>query len=315
MPNPTITPQNFTRGTSEMTLDQFNQQLRQSPLYATWMAQNGIRTDKPIKLSKQQQKAFAAYLTQNGVPVPKDFHIDEAGNFNQKSRLKRNLIIAGIGVGAAVGAPILLGALGGGAGAAGAAGVALPGSIGGGTVAALPGALGAGGGLAAGGAGAVTGASVAGAATAAAKSPSLWSKISGKDLLEVGVPAGAQVAGALIGANAQKAAAKMEADAAREALAWQKDVYAERQRQLAPAIGVGNGATMKLGDLMGIQAPAGGYQPNLPQTAQATQRQPTAATPGAAPAMVPMRAPTGQVSMVPQDQVSHYEQRGATRVV
>ena len=314
MPNPTITPQNFTRGTSEMTLDQFNQQLRASPLYATWMAQNGIRTDKPIKLSKDQQKAFAAYLTQNGVPVPKDFHIDEAGNLNQKSRVKKRLLIGGAIAGAAIGAPYLLGALGAGGGAAAAGGVALPGGIGGGTVAALPGALGAGGGLAAGGAGAVTGASVAGAATAAAKSPSLWSKISGP-VIEAGIPAGAQVAGALIGANAQKSAAKMEADAAREALAWQKDVYAERQRQLAPAIGVGNGATMKLGDLMGIQAPAGGYQPTLPQTAQATQRQPAAAAPGGGAGMVPMRAPTGQVSMVPQDQVPHYEQRGATRVV
>lgn len=314
MPNPTINSADFSRGgTSEITLDQFNQQLRASPLYATWMAQNGIRTDKPIKLSKDQQKAFAAYLAQNGVPVPKDFHIDEAGNLNQTSRLKKRLLIGGTIAGAVVGAPYLLGALGAGGGAAAAGGAALPGGIGGGTVAALPGALGAGGGLAAGGAGAVTGASVAGAATAA-KSPSLWSRISGP-IIEAGIPAVANVAGTVIGANAQKRAAELEAQAAREALAWQQDVYAERQRQLAPAIGVGNGATMKLGDLMGIQAPAGGYQPNLPQTPQATQRQPTAAAPGAATGMVPMRAPTGQVSMVPQDQVSHYEQRGATRVV
>lgn len=311
MPNPTITPQNFTRGTSEMTLDQFNQQLRQSPLYATWMAQNGIRTDKPIKLSKDQRQNFATFLQSNGVPIPKDFHVDEAGNFNQKSRVKGRIIkgalIGGAAAGAIFGAPVLLGHLGMGGG-----GIALPGSIGGGTVAALPGALGAGGGLAAGGAGAVTGATVAGAIPAAAKAPSLWSKLSGP-IIEAGIPAAANVAGAMIGANATKSAAKMEADAAREALAWQKDVYAERQRQMAPAIGVGNGATMKLGDLMGIKAPEGGYQPNLPQTPQAAQRQPTA--PGAATGMVPMRAPTGQVSMVAPDQVSHYEQRGATRVV
>lgn len=330
MPNPTIDSGHFSRGgTSEVTLDQFNQQLRSSPLWATWMAQNGIRTDRPIKLSKNQQKAFAAFLQQNGVPIQKDFHIDEAGNLNQKSRTGRNLKIAAIAGGVALGGLGLAGigplaALGGSsAGAAGVAGSA-PTLGGGATLAgnlAGAGALGAGGsaagtvGLGALGAGAGAAGTAAGTSAAtAAGHAGLWGKIGGL-AVEQGIPAAANIIGTKMQVNAERDAAKMQADAAREALDWQKEQYAQRQRQLAPAIGVGNGATVRLGELMGIQTPQGGYGP---QTQTGVHGQPTNPAPTAQqPAtinMVPMRAPTGAVKMIPEAQVPHYEQLGAVRV-
>ena len=60
MPNPQGSDAFTRKGTAEVTLDQFNQQLRMSPAWATWMAQNGVRTDRPVRLSKDQQKALAA---------------------------------------------------------------------------------------------------------------------------------------------------------------------------------------------------------------------------------------------------------------
>jgi len=320
MTTPAIAPSTFTRDTSATTLDRFNQQLRISPAYQTWMAQNGIRTDRPIKLSKQQRESFAAYLTSQGLTIPKDFHIDEAGNLNQTANIKKRVTIAAI-IGGAVAAPYLIGALGAGGAAAGAGATGAAGPAG-------AGAAGAAGAGAAGGAGAATGAAVAGTA-AAAGSSSLWGRIAGT-LVETGIPVAANLLGTKIATDAQKEAAALEAAGAKEALDWQKQVYAERQRQLAPSIGVGNAATVRLSELMGIPTPAGGYQPNLPQDGggaapgapstpaipqpqpqppqQAVPRNPTSAQP------VPMRAPNGQVSLVPFDQVPHFEQRGAVRV-
>lgn len=313
MPNPKGSD-SFTRGgTSEVTLDQFNQQLRNSPLWATWMAQNGIRTDRPIKLSKDQQKAFAAFLQSNGVQVPKDFHIDEAGNLNQTSRTGRNLKIAAIAGGVALGGlglagigPLsaLHGVVAGGAGAAGGAGGAA-------------GATGAATGTAAGTAAGTTAAKVAGTAIAS-KTPSLWSKIAGP-LVETAVPAVAGVVGTKMQVDAQKRAADMEAQAAQQALDWQKEQYAQRQRQLAPAIGVGNAATVKLGELMGIRTPEGGYGPQTQVDrggvpVQSPAQMGTTAAQPAPVEMVPMRAPNKQVKMVPASEVAHYESLGAVAV-
>lgn len=313
MPNPTGSDTFTRKGTSEVSLDQFNQQLRQSPLWATWMAQNGIRTDRPIKLSKDQQKAFAGYLQSNGVAVPKDFHIDESGNLNQTSRTGRNLKIAGILGGVALGGLGLagLGPLGGvlggasGAGAAGGAGAAA-------------GATGAATGTAAGtaagvGAGTTAGTTAAGIAGTAGKS--LWSKIAGP-LIEQGIPSVAGVIGTKMQVDAQKRAADIEAQAAKEALDWQKQQYAQRQSQLAPSIGVGNAATVKLGELMGIRTPEGGYQPTTQidrggvPTAQ-PQQAASVASAAAPQQLVPMRAPNGATKLVSPAEVAHYQQLGA----
>lgn len=309
MPNPTVQAGAFTRkGTSEVTLDQFNRQLRQSPLWATWMAQNGIRTDRPIKLSKDQQKAFAAYLQTNGVPVPKDFHIDAAGNMNQTSRTGRNLKIAGIVGGVALGG-------------LGLAGIGPLGGVLGGATGGAGAATGGAGAATGAGAGTSAGSAVASGAIAVAKKPSLWSKIAGP-LVEQGIPAAAGLVGTKMQVDAQKRASDIEAQAAQQALDWQKQQYATRQNQLAPAIGVGNAATVKLGELMGIRTPEGGYRAEtqidrggvpVQQPSNMGSSGATGATaPGGQPTdMVPMRAPSGMVKMVSAAEVPHYQQLGA----
>lgn len=191
---------------------------------------------------------------------------------------------------AAVAAPYLLGALGGGAGGYIGADVAS-------TAASAGGA----------------GAAAAGAGAAAA-SGGLWGKIAGP-LVSTGIKAATDLYGTKMQVDASKQAAETAAKAAEEALAWQKDVYGQRQTQLAPAIGVGNAATLRMGDLMGLQAPEGGYAP--PPSSQPAPAAPPAApapvsTPVPAAPAVKMRAPTGQIAMVPQDQVDHYRALGAT---
>jgi hypothetical protein len=142
-----------------------------------------------------------------------------------------------------------------------------------------------------------------------------------------GISAGANLYGTKMQVDANQRAAETAAKSAEEALAWQKDVYGQRQRQLAPAIGVGNAATLKLGDLMGLQAPAGGYQPPASsQPAPPAPVDPNAGTPhGANPngapttgqavpraqALVPMVDPNGRAIQVPADRVAEATAHGA----
>lgn len=126
-----------TRKTSEYELDQFNKQLRSSPLYQNFMRQRGLRTDGHVKLSDKQQKELEQSMARAGFPVPKGMHIDQGGNLNQKSTLVRNVVIgaalaagtiATLGAAGVIGGGVLGTGIGGGAGAgaagAGAAGTA-----------------------------------------------------------------------------------------------------------------------------------------------------------------------------------------------
>lgn len=202
---------------------------------------------------------------------------------------------------AAVIAPWALGAIGG-AGGTTALGSMLPGAEGG---------------VAAGAAGAGTGVGAGVGATAAATGSGLWSKLA-SPLITTGIQAGTNLLGTKMQVDASKDAAKIEAQSAKEALDWQKAVYGQRQEQLAPAIGVGNGATLALGNLMGIRAPEGGYHaPPAPGAAPAAAAAPATPAPASTPAQpqtVQMRSPTGQVQAVPVEQVQHYQQLGATVV-
>jgi len=98
------------RGTSEQQLDQWNQAMRQSPIYLNFMRQNGLPTDGHVKLSRGHQGALESALLAGGFKIPSGMHIDQGGNLNQKNRLVRNVAI-GAGLAA------------GGLGAAGAFGV------------------------------------------------------------------------------------------------------------------------------------------------------------------------------------------------
>lgn len=152
-------PSTPDRKTSEAELNQFNQQLRASPLYAQFMSSQGLVPGRAVKLSRRQQGQFEDVLRAHGVPIPSGMHIDNAGNLNQKNRLARNIGIAAAATGLALtGAGAAgIGPLSGlGAGATGAAGAA----------GAIP-SVGATGGIAAGAFPAIagtTGASLAGAA-------------------------------------------------------------------------------------------------------------------------------------------------------
>lgn len=104
-------PNHYTRGTGEGEVDRFNQWLRSQP----WWAQ--IRGAGQGDFTDQQRSQVEHELAARGIDLPGSFHIDEGGNINQKSRVKRNLAIAGaigggiLTAGAATGA---FGALGGG---------------------------------------------------------------------------------------------------------------------------------------------------------------------------------------------------------
>lgn len=144
-------PEGFTRSTGEDEIDRFNQWMRAQPFWES------IKGNSP-GFNDQQQSRLVQTLAQRGIHVPGSFHIDEAGNFNQKGRGKKVALIAGIAGGVAAslfGVPGLFpGVLSGGSAATPAAaldlGPALDGgaSFGGAAAGAGAGAAGAGAGAA-----------------------------------------------------------------------------------------------------------------------------------------------------------------------
>jgi hypothetical protein len=119
-----------TRKTDQSQVDQWNAQMRQSPVYLQYMQSQGLPTDGRVKLSKSQQEGLEKALAAAGMPVPGGMHIDQGGNLNQKNRLVRNTAIAaGIAAGGYFAAPAIAGALGAGGAASGAGAAALPTSL------------------------------------------------------------------------------------------------------------------------------------------------------------------------------------------
>lgn len=316
---------------SEAQIDQVNQWMRGTDWYQAYLRAWGQKPDS-VKLTKAQRKTLLNAARAQGVEITDDVEIDPGGNFNPKGhKLRNTLIVAGI-----AGATIAtMGAAGVFAGAGGAAGAGSGAAAGGAAAAAGAGipAAATTAAVTGGTTAAVTAGTRAAAAGAGARGSGLWGNVA-RTALEVGVPAGAAIFGTKMQVDANKAAADAELEAAREALDWQKQVFAIRQRQLAPTIGVGNQATMQLGHLMGYKPPEGGYQPELPTdynaggTAQprqpAPQRQP-GPTPPTAPTAQPraagtqggqvlMRSPNNQLAMVPANAVEHYKARGAVIV-
>ncbi len=342
-------------GDKEAEINADNQWMRAQPWYQGYLASIGQRPDN-VKLTKKQRGQLLKLAQANGVEVDEGkIEVDPAGNFNPKGHKLRNAVIIGaLGAGVAFGAPALASALsstGGaagaagagasgasGAGAAGAAGAAAPlastgtvglaslpsaaGSslMGAGGSAALTGAAGGGVSLGAMGAGSVmptAAGSTATTAGAAGGSGSLWGKIAQYGAAPIG-----NVVGSAISANAQKKAAELEAQAAKEALEWQKQQYGVRQRQLAPAINVGNASTVRLADLMGLSAPNGGaWDTAPPETQPGYVPPPAQAAPRGAPAqrqppvdMVQVLSPRGTRGFIPRAQLDAALKAGATQV-
>lgn len=114
-------PNKFTRSTGEDEIDRYNQWMRSQP----WWQQ--ARGTGQGNFSDDQRKQLEATMASQGINLPKEFHVDEGGNINQKSRVKSRIvkgaIAAGLGltgVGLAGMGPLagLGGAIGGGSGAA-----------------------------------------------------------------------------------------------------------------------------------------------------------------------------------------------------
>lgn len=131
--NPFGDPNKFTRSTGEDEVNRFNSWMRSQP----WWQQ--IRGSGTGDVTPAQEQQIAQAAQAQGITVPHDFHIDQGGNFNQKSRTKRNLIIAGLAGAAALSGGAALGAFGGmgaaGAGGAAAGGAGAAGAAGAGTLA------------------------------------------------------------------------------------------------------------------------------------------------------------------------------------
>jgi len=81
-----------TRKTSEGDLNTYNQQLRTSPLWQGYMAKLGRPADHTLTLSEDERDDFTNFLRANGITVPKGMKVDQAGNFNQKNTLVKNLL-------------------------------------------------------------------------------------------------------------------------------------------------------------------------------------------------------------------------------
>lgn len=204
--NPFGDPNKFTRSTQESEVNAFNSWMRSQPWWQNIKAQGGNGD-----ISDQQQKAIVQAAQANGISVPKDFHIDEAGNFNQKSRVKRNLIIgAAIGGAALTGGLALSGAfagsggaaIGGAAGTTGAGGTLGATTIGTGFLPAIAGGTG------------ISSAGLGAGAGAAASAAGAGSKFAGlgKSLLNKGgLEAGSRMLGAFSENEAQNRGVGLEA--------------------------------------------------------------------------------------------------------
>ena len=91
-------PSGFNRSTGEDEINRFNQWMRGQDWYT------GLRGGMGNgDLSKDQRRSLTDAMNRAGIPLPKDFIIDQGGNLNQKSRTGRNLKIAGAVGGAALG--------------------------------------------------------------------------------------------------------------------------------------------------------------------------------------------------------------------
>jgi hypothetical protein len=65
-------------------LDQFNDAMRQSPAWRSFMQRNGQPLDgRPIRLSEGQRQSLASELRRAGFALPNGVEVDPAGNINQ----------------------------------------------------------------------------------------------------------------------------------------------------------------------------------------------------------------------------------------
>jgi hypothetical protein len=144
--------------------------------------------------------------------------------------------------------------------------------------------------------------------------------------IAIGVSAGVGLIGAKMSSNAAKNAAATQAQAASEANTLQRQMFEQTRSDQLPWLNAGRGAVTSLSRLMGLDSnPASTSSLTSPAAPRVVQRtQPLSSIGRATPntiaprandvGMVMMRAPDGSQQAVSQDQVGHYEARGAVRV-
>lgn len=259
------------------TLDAFNDQLRASSAWQTWMrARFGTDPDgatkRAVRLSDRQRKELRQYLAQNGVTLPDGMEVDPAGNVNQNHGFGKQLKKWGpIAAGAAVtafGIPGLMpGLIGGGGTAAGSTatlgstfgvpGLGAAGAPGG----ALYGAAaptGGGGGFLSGLWGGVK--KVGGALNPFRRGDGEGGGFSARDWLDLAMFGGNTVAG-LWAANKQAGAsdraAELELEGYREGLAFLREQWEKYNKDYEPFLTAGQGAIGRLSTRMEGAAPPG----------------------------------------------------------
>ena len=236
-------PSTSTPTDNGITLDQFNDQLRQTPGWAAFMQRAGFRLDgSPIRLSDSQRRALRSELERNGMRFERGMEIDQAGNVNQDQRILsgRNILIAAGIAGAALtgfgaaGIGPLAGMMGGGAAAAGGGGAAAA----------------AGGGAAAAG-GASTAATMAGAASAGGGFWGTANRILSNPAVTRGIDAAGGYLSNRAQANASREGTEAQLQATREAIAWEREQYENDQRFFAPYAAQSQAGWARMSDLAG----------------------------------------------------------------
>jgi hypothetical protein len=139
------------------------------------------------------------------------------------------------------------------------------------------------------------------------------------------IGSGISTAGQLIGAGIQssgiQAAAQIQAQSTANALAFEKQRYADLMSRLAPYMASGTSASDRMAQLLGLPGASATAPPpytsySLP-SASSTPSASASAAPASAPAaqsLVTMKAPDGSMQQVNQSDVQHYISKGATVV-
>lgn len=125
-------------------------------------------------------------------------------------------------------------------------------------------------------------------------------------LLQSIVPTAGAVVGGIVQSNAIKDAAKTQAASTQAALDFEKQAYSDLVGRLTPYINAGDSSVARQNAVLGLPSPAASAPaPTSPSTTATTAGGPVPA------GMVRLKAPTGEIGVVPQAQQAFYLQHGA----
>lgn len=126
-------------------------------------------------------------------------------------------------------------------------------------------------------------------------------------VIAAGISAAGALAGGAMASRGASQAAKSQERAAREALLWEKQQYADEQARLAPFRDVGNASLGQIAGRLGVPAPT---MPQGRSLGQMRDGSGLGLTGIGQAGLVPIQAPDGSVRTVPAHKVASYLQRG-----